>query len=94
MVTTLIGSRRASIDILFDVLTACRSSSLNENAIMSHCSLNYQQLHRYLNFMSARNLVQSDEEGRFSLTPKGELAFDQVSSACTMLQSFRATSAR
>ena len=94
MDTTLIGSRRASIDILFDVLTACRGRSLNENAIMSHCSLSNQQLNRYLNFMSARNLVQSDEEGRFALTPKGELAFDQVSSAYTMLQSFQTTSAR
>ena len=91
MVTTMIGNRRASIDILFDVLTACRGRPLNENAIMSHCSLSDQQLHRYLNFMSARNLVQSDEEGRFGLTPKGGLAFDQVSSAYTMLPSFQGT---
>ncbi|MCH8310601.1 MAG: hypothetical protein IIB17_08935 [Chloroflexi bacterium] len=94
MVTTLIGSRRASIDILFDVLTACRGHFLNENAIMSQCSLSNQQLDRYLNFMSARNLVESDEDGRFGLTSKGELAFDQISSACTMLQSFQTMSTR
>ena len=88
----LIGSRRASIDILFDVLTACRGRSLNESAIMAHCSLSNQQLNRYLNFMSARDLVQSNEDGRFGLTSKGELAFDQVSSAYTMLQNFQATS--
>jgi len=92
VVTTLISSRRSSIDILFDVLTACRGRSLNENAIMSHCSLSDQQFHRYVNFMTMRNLIQTDEEGKFGLTPKGELAFDQVSSAYTMLQSFQATS--
>jgi len=90
--TTLIGSRRASIDILFDVLTAFRGRSLNENAIMSHCSLSNQQLNCYLNFMSARKLVQSDDDGRFGPTLKGELEFDQVSSAYTMLQNFQATS--
>ena len=92
MEMTLIGSRRASIDILFDVLTACRGRSLNESAIMAHYSLSNQQLNRDLNFMSARNLVQSDEDGRFGLTSKGELSFDQVSSAYTMLQNLQATS--
>ena len=88
----LIGSRRASIDILFDVLTTGRGRRLNESAIMAHHSLSNQQLNHDLNFMSARNLVQSDEDGRFGLTSKGELAFDQLSSAYTMLQNFQATS--
>jgi len=59
---------------------------------MAHCSLSNQQLNRYLNFMSARDLVQSNEDGRFGLTSKGELAFDQVSNVYTMLQNFQATS--
>ena len=65
----LIGGRRSTIEILFEMLSTCRNGGINKTAIMYRCNLSYDQLVRYLSFMCSQNLLVRNEDGQFELTP-------------------------
>jgi len=85
MFKPLIGGRRSTIEILFEILSACRDQGINKTAIMYRCSLSYDQLVRYLSFMQTQGLLVRNDTGQFNLTPRGESAFDHVAGVLAIL---------
>ena len=85
MAKPLLGGRRSTIEILFEILSACGNGGRNKTAIMYRCNLSYDQLVRYLTYMCSQELLVKGETGYFEVTARGQEAFDHVAGVIRIL---------
>lgn len=86
MARPLIGGRRSTIEIVFDILTVCQRGGANKTAIMYRSNLSYDQLLRYLALLSEQEFLRRNDAGHFEVTEKGEQALGQVAGAMRILR--------
>ncbi len=87
MSKAVIGGRRSAIEILYEMLSVTRKGGVNKTAIMYLSNLSYDQLLRYLSFLSAHGLLEKDDaSGHYRITARGIDTLDQVSGVLTLLR--------
>ena len=86
MAKPLIGGRRSTIEIVYDILSVCQRGGANKTAIMYRSNLSYDQLLRYLALLSEQEFLRRNAAGRFEVTEKGTLALGQVAGAMRILR--------
>lgn len=66
-----LGGRRSSLDILREILSACKEGRRNKSGIAYYASLDFRQASRYISLVCQKGYL-FDNYGRYTLTPKGE----------------------
>ena len=89
MTNRVLGSRRTTMEILYEVLSACSNGGTNKTAIMYGSNLSHDQLQRYLSLLSTKKLVDVDDSGRFRVTSSGQEMLGRVSTVTRMLRDLR-----
>ena len=84
----LLGHRNF-VEIVRDILLACRKEAVGKTAIMYGSRLSFKQLQSYLPLLLAKNLIQEDVAGRFSITASGEKGLRTVTRASNFIQTLR-----
>ena len=87
MLNPVMGARRSVIEIVYEMLSVCSDGDLNKTAIMYRCSLSYDQLRRYLTRLCDQGLLRVGGEGRYQITPKGQVTLRQASTVIQTLSS-------
>jgi len=86
MAKPLIGGRRSTIEIVYDILSVCQRGGANKTAIMYRSNLSYDQLLRYLALLSDQEFLRRNASGHFEVTEKGVVALGQVAGAMRILR--------
>lgn len=81
----VVNGRRSAIEIIYDMLSVCRTGEANKTAVMYRSNLSHSQLMRYLVFLNDQGLVEKDRSGKYHLTSKGDQLLDQISEVLDVL---------
>ena len=89
MTNRVLGSRRTTMEILYEILSMCSDGGTNKTTIMYGSNLSHDQLQRYLSLLSTKNLVDVDDSGRFQVTSSGREMLGRLSTVTRMLRDLR-----
>lgn len=65
MATPMLGNRRSSMEIVYQVLSLCGNGGAGKTAIMYRGNLSYTQLQKYPSVLSAQHLIEKDPEAKY-----------------------------
>ena len=89
MSTAIMGGRRSSVEIIYEILTLCGNGGINKTAIMYRSNLSYDQLRKYLAMLSEEDLIAKNGIGYFEITQAGEKVLKRMSGAVKSLRELR-----
>ena len=89
MAVTLVGSRRSSLEIVWEILSLCAADGVGKTAIMYRSNLSHSQLVRYLSFLFTEGFLARNTSGHFTTTAKGQQTLEQIAVVMKILLSLR-----
>jgi predicted transcriptional regulator len=78
MATSVLGSRRSNLEVVYDILALCDNGGVGKTSIMYRANLSYKMLQRYLSSLSAHYLIQMDSAGKYQTTPQGQQVLGDI----------------
>jgi predicted transcriptional regulator len=78
MATSVLGSRRSNLEIVYDILALCDNGGVGKTAIMYGANLSYTMLRKYLSSLSSSHLIQMDSAGKLRTTPQGQQLLGEI----------------
>ena len=71
MATSVLGSRRSNLEVVYDILALCDNGGVGKTAVMYGANLSYTMLQKYLSSLFSHYLIQMDLADKFRTTPQG-----------------------
>lgn len=78
MATSVLGSRRSNLEVVYAILRLCDNDGVGKTAIMYGANLSYTMLQRYLLSLSSQYLIQMNSPRKFQTTPQGQLLLADI----------------
>ena len=89
MTSSILGSRRSTVEIVHAILSLCDKGEVKKTTIMYRSNLSYNQLCRYLAMLCEDDLIAKNRTGYFEITPTGQKVLKRMSKAVSTLRELR-----
>ena len=89
MTSSIMGSRRSTVEIVHAILSLCDKGEVKKTTIMYRSNLSYHQLCRYLTVLCNDDLIAKNGTGLFEITPTGQKVLKRMSKAVSTLRELR-----